>query len=146
MKKTIFKDIYPIITYEISKNNFKMSSIDDIFDVLKVKIELDREATYISTFDHYSHTTKIGGKLMEGLIDAKNIIFCFGTAIPSTKVVALRPKSIGICEFKDRFVIEYVEPPREIAAKKVEYWLNELTGISQPPLKKETAEKQPFLN
>jgi hypothetical protein len=146
MKKTIFKDIYPVITFELSKSNINITSIDDFFDYLKIKVKMDIEATYIAIFDHYSHTSKIEGKFMEGLIDAKNFIFCFGTAIPSTKAIALRPKSIGICEFKDKFVIEYIEPPREAAAIKIKNWLEELTINFQQPLIKEITENRISLN
>lgn len=63
---------------------------------------------------------------MEGLKDVQNIVFCFGSAIPSTKMVAVRPRSIGICEFEDRFVIEFMEAPKEALHAVMQAWAKAL--------------------
>jgi hypothetical protein len=63
---------------------------------------------------------------MDGLIDAQNVIFCFGQAIPDTKMLAVRPRSIGICEFEDRVIIEFLEAPKEEMHKLMEDWARDL--------------------
>ncbi len=66
---------------------------------------------------------------MEGLKNAQNIIFCFGPAIPNTKILAARPRSIGICEFDDHFIIEFIEAPKEELHALMESWAKELAII-----------------
>ena len=59
---------------------------------------------------------------MSGMIDAKNIIFCFGQAIPNTKILAARPRSIGVAELENSFVIEFLEAPKEQLHETMELW------------------------
>lgn len=64
---------------------------------------------------------------MEGLLDAQNVVFCFGPAIPNTKIVAVRPRSVAICELENAFVIEFIEAPKEEMHALMETWAKELT-------------------
>ena len=129
MKKVIFKDRYPVYTTEIPKKETRFSSTDEIIKYLKEKIEKHCIASYITVFDHYSHTKCLSGhKILEGMIDAKNIIFCFGKEIPNPKILAVRPRSIGICEFSDKFEINFLEAPKEGLQKELEGWIEELRG------------------
>ena len=122
MKKTIFMDKYPVFTLELSKDEVSVKNTDQVVEYFKSKIEAHPVASYISTFDHYNHTKNLNGDIMDGLLDAKNVIFCFGKAIPTTKILAARPRSIGICEFEDKFVIDFLEPPKEDLIKIMEDW------------------------
>jgi hypothetical protein len=122
MKKTIFMDKYPVYTLELNKNEVNQKNTQAIIDYFKQKIDVHKIATYIETFDHYTHTKNLGGEIMEGLIDAQNVIFCFGPAIPNTKILAARPRSIGICEFEDTFIIEFIEAPKEQLHDLMESW------------------------
>ena len=63
---------------------------------------------------------------MEGLIDAQNVVFCFGQAIPNTKILAVRPRSIGICEFEDKIVIDFMEAPKEELHAVMQNWAKSL--------------------
>lgn len=122
MNKTVFMDKYPVYTLELSKNEMYISSAKDIAEYFKEKIENHPIAKFISIFDHYSHTKALGGQIMDGLIDAQNIVFCFGQAIPNTKIMAIRPRSIGICEFEDKIVIDFIEAPKEEINALMESW------------------------
>jgi hypothetical protein len=62
------------------------------------------------------------------MIDAKNIIFCFGKEIPNPKILAVRPRSIGVCEFADKFEINFLEAPKEGLQKELEEWIDGLKG------------------
>lgn len=126
MKKTIFMDKYPVYSLELTKDEMELSSTKELLNYFKTKIDNHPIATFISTFDHYSHTKSLNGEILEGLIDAQNIIFCFGAAIPNTKMMAARPRSIGISEFEDKFVVDFLEAPKEELHNVMENWAKEL--------------------
>jgi len=127
MKKIIFMDRYPIYSLELSKEEMRVSSMDEVVAYFKDKIEKHPVAKFIALFDHYAHTKALNGEIAEGIMDARNIIFCFGPSIPNTKVLALRPRSIGICEFEDKIVIEFMEAPREEIHQIMQEWAKGLT-------------------
>ena len=127
MKKIIFKDRYPVYTTEILKSETRFNTTDEIIGYLKEKIKQHPIASHITVFDHYSHTKSLSEhKIMEGMIDAKNIIFCFGKEIPTPQILAVRPRSIGICEFANKFEINFLEAPKEGLQKELESWIEEL--------------------
>ncbi len=122
MKKSIFMDKYPVYSVEFAKSEMGVATAKEVIAYFKEKIQNHPIAQFIAVFDHYTHTKNLGGAIMEGLVDAQNIIFCFGQAIPNTKIFAARPRSIGICEFEDKIVIDFMEPPREELNKVMEEW------------------------
>ena len=78
-------------------------------------------------FDHYAHTCQLpDGHVGEGIRAAKNVIFCFGLALPSPEVLAVRPRSIGVAETDHGFVISFMEAPMPIANAAMEDWANGL--------------------
>jgi hypothetical protein len=126
MKKTVFMDKYPLYSLEMQKSEIKLSNTDEVVEYFKEKIQNHPIAKFITVFDHYSHTKELGGEIMDGLINAKNIIFCFGQAIPNTKMLALRPRSIAVCEFEDKIVIDFLEAPKEEIHQLMQKWTIEL--------------------
>lgn len=126
MKKTVFMDKYPVFSLELSKDEMKISNTKDVINYFKEKIQNHPIAKFISIFDHYSHTKSLNGTIVDGLIDAQNIIFCFGQAIPDTKMLAVRPRSIAVCEFEDKIIIEFLEAPKEEMHKLMEDWAKDL--------------------
>lgn len=126
MKKTIFMDKYPVYSLELTKDEVSVKNAQAVVAYFKEKIENHPIAQFIAVFDHYSHTKNLKGEILEGLIDAQNIVFCFGAAIPNTKILAARPRSIGVCEFEDKFVIDFMEAPKEELHKVMESWVKAL--------------------
>ncbi len=126
MKKTIFMDKYPVYTLSLLKSETTYKTVPEIAAYFQAKIEAHPIARFIAVFDHYAHTKGLNGEIMEGLRDAQNVIFCFGSAIPNTKILAVRPRSIGICEFDDSFIIEFIEAPKEEMHALMETWAKEL--------------------
>ncbi len=122
MKESRFKEKYPVWTLTLDKSEVKHKSVSEILDYFKKKIEEHPIAVYIATFDHYSHTKKIGGEIASEILDMQNIIFCFGPEIPNTKVAAVRPRSIGVCELESQFVIEFMEAPSPKAHEAMISW------------------------
>ncbi|QOG11902.1 DUF6858 family protein [Arcobacter sp. FWKO B] len=127
MKQMLFKEKYPVFTLEVSKSETTYKNIDEIFVFLKQKIDSHPVAKFIAIFDHMSHTKSFEDNVIaEGIIDAKNLVFCFGKEIPTSKILAVRPRSIGICEFKDHFDISILEVPNENLHKVLENWIKEI--------------------
>ena len=126
MKKTMFMDKYPVFSLELTKDEASVKNTQEVVSYFKEKIENHSIAKFIAVFDHYTHTKNLEGEILEGLIDAQNVVFCFGAAIPNTKILAARPRSIGICEFEDKFVIDFIEAPKEELHNLMESWAKAL--------------------
>lgn len=131
MQKTLFQDKYPVYSLEIPKNKTSYKNVDEIIEYFKSKIEAHPIAVFITVFDHYAHTKTIkDAVIMDGLQDAKNVLFCFGKQIPTTKVLAVRPRSIGISEFNDSFMIDFLEVPNEQLQLVLQEWVETLANAS----------------
>jgi len=51
------------------------------------------------------------------------IVFCFGTHLPNAQVMAVRPRSIGVVDQGDRFVISFLEAPMPLANNAMDAWV-----------------------
>jgi hypothetical protein len=123
MKQTLLMEKYPVYSLVLSKDETSRQSVDEILEYLKTNIENHPVARYIATFDHYTHTSNLeGGSIARDILDAKDIVFCFGLAIPSAEVLAVRPRSIGVVERKHDFVISFMEAPMPMANSAMESW------------------------
>ena len=129
MKKTILMDKYPIFSLEISKSETTFTTVGQIIDYLKDLIDNHSIATYIAIFDHYAHTSALeDGKINPEIKDAKNLIFCFGKQLPNTKILAARPRSFGVSEVTDSFIIDFLEAPNEQLHKVMEEWAKSIAN------------------
>ena len=122
MKQTLLQEKYPIFVAEIAKAETDYPSVQALVDYYKGKIAENPKVQFIGVFDHYAHTTAIGGPIVEGMIAAVDIIFCFGFAIPTPQMLAVRPRSIGIADMGDKFVISFMEAPMQPANQAMEAW------------------------
>ncbi|MCK5111113.1 MAG: hypothetical protein KAQ94_06300 [Arcobacteraceae bacterium] len=128
MKKTIYSEKYPVYTLEINKDETTFSSIKEIIIYLKGLVDDHKIAKYIATFDNYEHTTSLGGEINPDIKDAQILIFCFGPAIPNTKILAVRPRSVGIAELENSFIIEFLEAPKEQLNDLMETWAKSIAN------------------
>ena len=127
MKKTALLDKYPVYFLEIAKNQTTYKSVDEIIEFLKTKVDAHPIATYISIFDHYSHTISLDDHVInEDIKNAKNLVFCFGKQLPNTKILAVRPRSIGVSETSTEFHIVHMEAPNEQLNLTMQEWIKEL--------------------
>ena len=126
MKRTILLDTHPMYSCEILKKDTTKQNTNDIIEHFKRKIEENPEAGFITVFDHYQHTQSLGGEILENIIDAKNLIFCFGHTIKNMEILAFRPKSIAICETEESFVLEFLETPRPEVNAWMQSWIEEI--------------------
>lgn len=123
MQNKLLADKYPIHLLEIGKNETPHRHLDDIVAVLKAHVEADSTASFIAVFDHHAHTLKIGGEIRPDILAAKNLVFCFGIKLPDPAMLAVRPRSIGIAELPDRFVLSFLEAPMPEANRKMTEWI-----------------------
>ena len=127
MKAITLMEKYPVFVLELNKDDTEFKDTNAIIAYLKEKIEAHPVATFISIFDHYSHTKSLqDGKIDPNIIDAKNIIFCFGKELPKAEVLAVRPRSIGVAEFNDKFIISFIEAPNPAANASMQEWVKGL--------------------
>ena len=130
MKQSILMERYPIFDLELPKGETTMKNVDDIIAYLHAKVEAHPVAAYIGTFDHFAHTKALPeGKIAPEIVDAKLIVFCFGTALPNPHVMAVRPRSIGVADLGDKFVLNFMEPPMPVATTAMEAWVKELKNV-----------------
>jgi len=122
MKQSLLMEKYPVFDLEIPKSETSCTDTDAVIAALKARIDAHPKVAYIATFDHYAHTTAIGGTIAEAVKDARNIVFCFGVALPNPHVLSVRPRSIGVADMGDHFHVSFLEPPMEVATKEMEAW------------------------
>ena len=129
MKKSILMDKYPVFSLEIAKSETTFSSVEEIINYLKAKVEAHPIAVFIAHFNHYEHTVALEESVINPEIkDAQNLIFCFGKQIPNTKILAARPRSFGVCELEDSFVVDFLEAPNEQLHKVMEDWAKSIAN------------------
>jgi hypothetical protein len=127
MQQKIFKDKYHIYEIVYKKDEIKYTSVDEIIAALQEKIEAHPVISFIAIFDQYKHTSSLeDGEINPNIKAAKNIIFCFGKELPTPEVLAVRPRSIGVCETEDYFVVNFLEAPNDAANKTMEEFVKSL--------------------
>ncbi len=130
MKEIILFEKYPVFTLEIDKKETSYQTIDEIFAYLKSQIEAHPIATYIGEFDHYTHTNSLKeGQISEDILNAKNLLCCFGKVLPKPEVLAVRPRAIGVAEMADSFVISFLEAPNPDAHAAMEQWSKAIANV-----------------
>jgi len=124
VKQITVMEKYPVFTVEVKKEETTYKNVDEILAYIKAQIEAHPVAVYIGEFDHYGHTSGLAeGKIADEIKDAKNIICCFGKVLPKPEVLAVRPRSIGVAELSDSFVVSFLEAPNPDANAAMEKWV-----------------------
>ena len=127
MKQMILQEKYPVFTLAILKNETKYQNSNEIIEFFKEKINSHPVCKYIGEFDHYNHTKNLKeGEIAHDIKDCKIVMFCFGNKLLNGKITAVRPRSIGVTEFDDKFEIAFLEAPALIANEVMEGWVKEL--------------------
>ena len=129
MKQSLLQEKYPVFVAEINKNETACKDVGAVVDYLKARIAENPKVQFIGVFDHFAHTTKIGGEIAASIQAAVDVIFCFGFALPNPQVLAVRPRSIGVADLCDKFVVSFMEAPMKPANDAMEAWVK---GLRQP--------------
>ena len=130
MQELLFKNEYPIFSMTLKKNETSCTSVQAILDNLQAKIEAHPVATYVGLFNHYEHTSCLeSGEVSTEIIDAQNILFCFGKELLVPEVLAVRPRSIGIAERSSDFVLSFLKAPNPVANEAMVKWVKALRDL-----------------
>ena len=130
MKQITVMEKYPVFTIEIAKNETTYKNVDEVIEYLRSQIEAHPVAVVIGVFDHYAHTSSLEvGEISETIKDAKNLICCFGKVLPKPEVLGVRPRSFGIAEMNESFVISFLEAPNPDANAAMEKWVKAIANI-----------------
>jgi predicted Fe-Mo cluster-binding NifX family protein len=130
VKQTLLEEKYPIYSLEMEPGETSFQSVDEIIGYFRERIQAHPAACLIAEFDHYAHTSALPeGRIGEGILAAKNLIFCFGIALPEPHVLAVRPRSIGVAQTKKGFFVTFMEAPMPVANSVMEDWAKGLRNI-----------------
>lgn len=122
MKQLHFQEKYPVTVVDIAKSETRYDSAAAIAGYFKDCVAKTPRVSYIGEFDHYAHTQAIGGEIAPGIRAAINVLFCFGHALPNPQVLAVRPRSIGIADMGDHFVVSFMDAPMKPANDAMQAW------------------------
>ena len=129
MTEITFKEKYPVVVLKIGKDETIFKNVDEILSYLKSKIDEHPVAFYIAIFDHYTHTSNVEDCILSpDILDAKNIICCFGKELPDPVMMAVRPRSIGVAEMSDEFVVSFIEAPNPKAQEAMVSWVKSIVN------------------
>jgi hypothetical protein len=126
MEQFQLQEKYPVLELEIAKTDTDLRSVEEIADHVRKKIADTGKAAFIGVFDHYAHTQGLGGEIAPGMSAAVNVVFCFGATLPAPRVLAVRPRSIGIADMGDAFVVNFMEAPTPAAQEAMTSWVEEV--------------------
>lgn len=129
MKRIHFQEKYPITLVEVAKSETSFTTTMQIAEYFKAKIEATDKVVYIATFDHYEHTSNIGGEIAPEIQSAVNVVFCFGHMLPNPQVLAVRPRSIGIADMGSQFIVSFMDAPMKPANDAMQAWALDLRNI-----------------
>jgi hypothetical protein len=130
MKRTLLQDKYPVFIKDICKRETGLASTQDIVNYLIGMIDDHPVTRLVGEFDHYSHTLGLeGGDVDPGIVDARNVVFCFGTRLLTTDALAVRPRSIGVAETASAFVVSFMEAPTAMASNTMQAWVEALPAF-----------------
>lgn len=133
MKQTLSQASYSTFSLEIEPGETRYRSVDEIIAYFRERIEEHRTARFIAEFDHYAHTRALPeGQIGEDILAAKLLIFCFGISLPDPAMLAVRPRSIGVAQTRQGFVITFLEPPMPVANAVMEDWAQSLCDPVNP--------------
>ncbi|MGM0570963.1 DUF6858 family protein [Marinobacter sp.] len=122
MKQLHFQEKYPITVVDVQKSETTYTTAEEIAGYFRSCIADTPRVTYLTTFDHLAHTREIEGEISPDIQAAINVVFCFGHALPNPQVLAVRPRSIGIADMGDHFVISFTDAPMKPANDAMQAW------------------------
>ena len=123
MHQIIIHERFPVFIAKVDKSDCGFPTLDDVVAYFVRLVEAHPVARLIGVFDHYAHTKGLAdGEIAPEIVGAVNVVVCFGVAIPQPEILALRPRSIGIADVGDRFVVSFLETPMPVANTTMETW------------------------
>lgn len=140
MQQTLAEELFPVFTLELDKNEVRLADVDAIIAYLKTHIVNHPLARFIATFDHLQHTQSLAdGQADENILAAKNIVFCFGITLQDPRAMAFRPRSIGVADIGESYIITFMETPMPVANATMENWVKSIPTINISSEKEEVS-------
>ncbi|MET0027439.1 MAG: DUF6858 family protein [Candidatus Thiodiazotropha sp.] len=117
----------PVYSLKIDIATCRFKTVEEIVAYFEHEISHHKAAHYIATFNHMKHTCELPeGQIAEGITAAYNLVFCFGFTLQAPEQLAIRPRSIGVCQMGDQIVISFIEAPMPVANALMEQWTQSL--------------------
>lgn len=127
MKQRLLQEKLPIFVLELERSESRFESVDAICEYLTARIEEHPLGEFIAVYDHYAHTRALRrGRVNKRIRAAKTLVFCFGITLPEPHLLAVRPRSIGVAETAEGFVIAFMEAPMPVVNSAMEAWARSL--------------------
>ncbi len=123
MQHIQLQDKYPVFTLDIAKDQCRYKSATELVEYFKQCIEQEPKVCFIAEFDHLAHTRSIDGEIAPEVQFATNVVFCFGFALPNPKVLAVRPRSIGVVDMGAHYSVSFMEAPMAPANEAMKRWV-----------------------
>ncbi|NCA68745.1 MAG: hypothetical protein EOM91_01355 [Sphingobacteriia bacterium] len=134
MNETVSEQTIPVFCLEIDREETAFQSVDAICGYFRARIEAHHAAVFIAEFDQLAHTRSLfEGYVGPGIRAAKSLVFCFGISLPEPRCLALRPRSIGVAETNQGFVVSFSEAPMPVVNAAMEDWARGLCMPSRVP-------------
>lgn len=96
---------------------------------MKQMLLQEKYPVFVLELNKNETTSKLVDDIAARLRSAKNLVFCFGLQLPNPNVFAVRPRSIGVADCGDKFVINFLEAPMKPVNDVMEGWAKALRGI-----------------
>ncbi len=123
---------YPAMIPELEKSDRICQTVEDVGDYFRARIAENPKTQFIGVFDHFAHTRKIGGDWGGKSIRefARRRASSSASRSPHPQILALRPRSTGVADMGDRFVVSFMEAPVQRANVAME---SRSPGLREPP-------------
>ncbi len=131
MQQAVKEITLPVYSLKLDMATCRFKTAEEIVAYFEQEISHHKAAHYIATFNHMKHTRELPeGQIAEGITAAYNLVFCFGFTLQDPEQLAMRPRSIGVCQMGEQIVISFIEAPMPVANALMEQWTQSL--ISKP--------------
>ncbi len=133
MQETTVSLTTSMFVLEFSNDETTATGLDQLVERLRADIEKHPYARFLGVFDHFTHTRSLAdGEISPGILDARNVVFCFGLSIPEPCSLATRPRSIGLCQLDVGYVVSFLEHPMPLVNSAMESWARNLVRTGAP--------------
>ena len=127
MQQALLRDDDPVCTLELEKSKTRHADMDALLAALKARVDAHPAAAYIATLDHESNPGgRAGQNVAADYVASKLMVFSSEVDMPNPGVLVVRPRTVGVTEFADRFVINFVVAPASVGTDPMEDWVRAL--------------------
>jgi len=128
MQRSVSHEKLAICTVEVAKSETRLRSLDEIVDYLRACIEAEPLARSSPSSTLRAHALAAERRHRRGhpRRQEPGVLLRHHAAGPAGP--GARPRSIGVCELDDRFVLTFAEAPMPVANLAMERWALSVVG------------------